>query len=192
MKMLKKKEKSVDWVREQLERLLATGIKIEWVLLDRGFYSISTCRMIEQLGLKFLMPAKKFEPVKRLTLQYYNKKIPSHYNYILKNSNDEFEGTLIFATEKGNLNNFRRDCQQAALTDQQVIKKIWVYFTNLSLPKEVRAHLRIIREIPGICKSRWGIETSYRIIYEFRISTSSKNASTRYFFFIFQVLMYNC
>jgi len=29
MKMLKKKEKSVDWVREWLERFLSTGIKIE-------------------------------------------------------------------------------------------------------------------------------------------------------------------
>ncbi|MHA1381873.1 MAG: hypothetical protein ACTSRG_26175, partial [Candidatus Helarchaeota archaeon] len=62
--MLKKKEKSVYWVKRWLERLLAVGIKIEWVLLDRGFYSISTCRMIDQLGLKFLMPAKKFEPIK--------------------------------------------------------------------------------------------------------------------------------
>ncbi|MHA1377364.1 MAG: hypothetical protein ACTSRG_03170 [Candidatus Helarchaeota archaeon] len=81
--MLKKKEKSLDWVRGWLERLLTSGIKIEWVLLDRGFYSISICRIIDQLGLKFLMPAKKFEPVKRLALQYYNKKIPSYYNYIL-------------------------------------------------------------------------------------------------------------
>ncbi|MHA1381618.1 MAG: hypothetical protein ACTSRG_24890 [Candidatus Helarchaeota archaeon] len=86
MKMLKKKEKSVDWVRGWLERLIAVGIKIEWVLLDRGFYSISTCRMIDQLGLKFIMPAKKFEPIKKLALQYYDKKIPSHYNYILNNS----------------------------------------------------------------------------------------------------------
>lgn len=192
MKMLKKKEKSVDWVREWLERLLAIGIKIEWVLLDRGFYSISTCKMIDQLGLKFLMPAKKFEPIKKLALQYYNKKIPNHYNYILKNSCDEFKGTLIFATERGNLNVSRRDCQKAALSDKQVVKKIWVYFTNWCLPKDVRAHLRAIREIPGIYKSRWGIETSYRMIDEFHIPTSSKTPSIRYFFFIFQALMYNC
>ncbi|MHA1377405.1 MAG: hypothetical protein ACTSRG_03375 [Candidatus Helarchaeota archaeon] len=75
-------------MRRWLERFLATGVKIEWVLQDRGFYSIFTCKMIDQLGLKFLMPTKKFEPVKKLTLQYYNKKIPSHYNYILKISND--------------------------------------------------------------------------------------------------------
>ncbi|MHA1381926.1 MAG: transposase [Candidatus Helarchaeota archaeon] len=192
MKILKKKERSVNWVRGWLERLLTADIKIEWVLLDRGFYSISTYKMIDQLGLKFLMPVKKFEPIKKLALQYYNKRIPSHYKYVLKNSRDEFEGTLIFATEKGNLNLFRRDCQKAALSDQQVIKKIWVYFTNLSLPKDVRARLRIILEIPRIYKSRWEIETSYHMIDEFRISTSSKTASIQYFFFIFQVLMYNC
>ncbi|MHA1386362.1 MAG: hypothetical protein ACTSR3_21620, partial [Candidatus Helarchaeota archaeon] len=141
MKMLKKKEKSVDWVKRWLERLLAVGIKIEWVLRDRGFYSISTCRMIDQFGLKFLMPAKKFEPIKKLALEYYNKKTPNHYNYIINNSRDGFKGTITFATERGNLNKFRCDCQKAALSDKQVIKKIWVYFTNWCLPKDVRARL---------------------------------------------------
>jgi len=137
------------------------------------------------------MPAKKFEPIKGQASQYYNKKIPSHYNYILKNSHDEFKGTLVFATERGNMNAFRRDCQKATLSDQQVIKKIWVYFTNWCLPKDVRALLRVIREILGIFKSRWGIETSYRMIDEFYVPTSSKIPSVRYFFFIFQALKYN-
>ncbi|MHA1380959.1 MAG: transposase [Candidatus Helarchaeota archaeon] len=192
VKLLKKKEKSVYWVRGWLEWLIAAGIKIEWVLLDRGFYSISTCKMIDQLGLKFIIPAKKFEPIKKLALQYYDKRIPSHYNYIIENSDDKFEGTLIFATEKGNLNKFRRDCQKVALSNQQVIKKIWVYFTNWHLPKDVRARLQAIREIPGMYKSRWEIETSYRIIDEFHVPTCSKTPSVRYFFFMFQALMYNC
>jgi len=138
------------------------------------------------------MPAKKFEPVKKLALQYYNIKIPSHYKYILKNSDDEFEGALIFATVRENLNIFRCDCQKAALSDQQVINKIWVYFTNWCLSKDVRVRFRISREIPGIYKFRWGIETSYRMVGEFHIFASLETASIRYFFFIFQALMYDC
>lgn len=192
VKMLKKKEKSLEWMRSWLERLLDHGIKIEWVLLDRGFYSILTCKMIDALGLTFLMPAKKVRPIKGLSWQYYTKQIPNYQDYTLGNIDDEFKGTVIFATRRGNLNAFRRECQNAALSEKQVIKKIWVYFTNWRPPKERRVRLREIRVIPGIYKSRWGIETAYRMIKKFRVPTCSKIPSTRYFLFLFQAFMYNC
>ncbi|MHA1381226.1 MAG: hypothetical protein ACTSRG_22905 [Candidatus Helarchaeota archaeon] len=138
------------------------------------------------------MPAKKFMLIRKSALQYYNKKIPSYCNYTLKKSREDYNGTVIFATKRGNVNIFRRDCQKAALSDKQVIERIWVYFTNWCLPKYVRDRLQAIREIPGIYKSRWGIETSYRMIDEFHVPTCSKTPSIQYFFFIFQALMYNC
>ena len=192
MKMLKKKENPLEWLRAWLKRLLEIGLKIEWVLLDRGFYSISTCKMIDEFGLDFLMAAKKTNPMKELTWEYFNKTIPSHHQYIIKNAHDEFKGTVIFATEEGNLNSFRRTCQNASLPAPKIIKKIWTYFTNKQLPSELHARLCMIREIPGIYKSRWGIETSYKMLDKFHVPSSSKIPVTRYFLYIFQAIMYNC
>lgn len=192
MKMLKKKENPLEWMRAWLERLLEIGLKIEWVLLDRGFYSILTCKMIDELGLDFLMAAKKTAPMKELVWEYYSKEIPSHHEYTMKNVHDKFKGMVIFATEDGNLNSFRRTCQNASFPTPKIIKKIWTYFTNKLFPRDPHACLRMIREIPGIYKSRWGIETSYKMIDKFHIPTSSKIPSTRYFLFIFQAVMYNC
>jgi len=192
VKMLKKKEHSLEWMRSWLERLLMQGIKIEWVLLDRGFYSVLTCLMIDGLGLKFLMPAKKTNPIKELAWQYYNKESGADQGYTLRSGHEKFTGSVIFATKRGNLNAFRRQCQGAALSRPQVLKKIWVYFTNWKPPTEPQAHLRMIREIPGIYKSRWGIETAYRMIGKFHVPTCSRAPSVRFFLFLFQAFMYNC
>jgi len=46
-------------------------------------------------------------------------------------------------------------------------------------------------EYAGDFRSRWGIETSYRVKGDFRPKMTSKNLAVRLFYFLFSVVMYN-
>jgi hypothetical protein len=59
----------------------------------------------------------------------------------------------------------------------------WVFATNLKL----KSQMWYIRRY----KTRWGIETSYRVTGEIRIKTTTLDETNRYFLFVFTCLMYN-
>ncbi len=62
--------------------------------------------------------------------------------------------------------------------------KDYVYLFATSFPYDSQTILELYEE-------RWAIETGYRMLNQFLMKTTSRNYTTRLFYFLFACLMYN-
>lgn len=136
-------------------------VNIGTVHLDRGFFTVNCIQMLEDPGVKFLMPATKGKRVKEemekgapriVDFEYgVNREDPVKLNLAVVG--DEDGGIVIFATNLG-----VEEGEESRLLDLYL--------------------------------SRWGIETSYRVKASLRPKTASKNYGVRLFYFLFSVCLY--
>ncbi|MEM3186153.1 MAG: transposase [Conexivisphaerales archaeon] len=150
---------------QHLKRLLARafelGIRIKLLLLDAGYFSADIINYLQSLGLKFVM------------------RMPNVG--IASGAGDDF-----MYTTRGHR---RGDDEQAtfrvvALNGRNRIghMELFIFATNTYLkPQRLRKLFR----------SRWGIETSYRMINKFLARTTSKLYAIRKLYFYLAVLLYN-
>ena len=62
------------YMKKMLKKVKELGFKIKLVTMDRGFYSQEIFWMLDKMGLKFLVPAKIYEPIKKKVIAYFGKK----------------------------------------------------------------------------------------------------------------------
>jgi IS4 transposase len=152
-------------------------------LLDREFFKIADQKLLNNLRLKYIMPCTAYKNIKDF-LEYTEApfvvenfemgKGAINYNMVaIKKSKDD-EG----------FNYDERD------GDDEEIKGIHAFGTNLPIDPnkpEIEGE-----RIANLYRSRWGIETGYRVkTHTFRPKTSSKDYRIRIFYFYFSILMYN-
>jgi putative transposase len=137
-------------------------IKIGVVCIDRGFYSVEVLSTVENMGLKYLIPAVNTPKIKWVTRA---KEPPHIIPYTMESKEKQISTKLVI------------------IFDKNMEKRNFV--TNLDID---RMHTRKLNEIYS---KRWGIETSYRVKKEFRPKTTSKNYIIRLFYFLFSVCLYN-
>jgi putative transposase len=138
-------------------------INIGVLCIDRGFYSIDVFNALNNLGVKYVIPAQQNpkivwamraqEPPKVIPItvgEPRKKSVPANLVIVL---NDDME-------KHGFITNMNPD----------------------------RMHTR---RISKLYSKRWGIETAYRVKKNFRPKTTSKNYIIRLFYFLFSVCVYN-
>ena len=164
-------------MKEVLDRLLRIvrrrGVKIRYLLLDKGFYSVSVIKYLQRAGYGFIIPVvlrgrKKSDPkapptgmraVAKKKNGYYRRKIEG------KDGKEKIttEVTICVATKdyvEEKTNKKRR---------KKLLYAIW----------KIRRTPRDIREI---YRKRFGIETSYRQMNEARIKTCTRDPGLRLLF----------
>ena len=157
---------------EELISVAREYIKIRLVLLDRGFDSGNVTRRLKRSGIQHIIFCRRNDKVKRFleeTPDFGHK-----YFY------DEIEWTEDKSIQ-------REPTKYLVIKDYIDLRAFriydWVFITNLSKIKAISyVHLYM---------KRWCIENTYKQFNAFRIKTISTNFMTRYFFFLFRILLYN-
>jgi hypothetical protein len=165
-----------DSMKEVVQRLLAIvrrwAVKVRFLLLDKGFFSVEVIRYLRGAGHGFIIPAiargrKPKDP-----------RTPAHgLRALLKKKNGYYRHTLTSAQTK-------EKKKTSTTVTICVVKK---YYTEEDTGKRRRKNLlfavwkvrRTPKEIRETYRKRFGIETSYRQMNEARIKTCTRDPAVR-------------
>jgi IS4 transposase len=163
-------------MKEVVQRLLkmirSRGMKIRYVLLDKGFFSVEVISYLKRTGLGFIIPAmvrgrKPKGRKKAIGLRAIRKKKNGYYQHTLTGQvggKPRSAGVTICVASKS---------YTQKKTGQRRRKKL------MYVVWKVRLTPRVIREM---YRKRFGIETSYRQMHEARIKTCSRDPRARLLF----------
>jgi putative transposase len=165
-------------MKDVVQRLLAIvrrrGVKIKYLLLDKGFFSVAVITYLKRAGHGFIIPAvprgrkpKRGQPAKGLRA-------------LLKKRHGYYEHTLTSQSKAG----------APASSTRLVICVASKQYTHEKTGKRRRKKLLYAvhqirltpRDIRETYRKRFGIETSYRQMNEARIKTSTRDPRQRLLF----------
>jgi putative transposase len=162
-----------DIVQRLLRIVRRRGVKIKYLLLDKGFYSVSVITYLKRAGHGFIIPVvlrgrKKSDPKAPPTgMRALAKKKNGYYRRRIEGK----QGTKKITTEVTICVASKHYVQEK--TGKKRRKKL------LYALWKVR---RTWREIREIYRKRFGIETSYRQMNEARIKTCARDPRVRLLF----------
>jgi len=157
-------------VMEKLLRYAMRRVKINRVYCDRWFYRTEVIRVLKKLGLKFIIQAPVTRTSRVKTFLNDDAKGPVVIDYTVKRKNRPCasESVKLFAVR-----------------NERMKDEMACFVTNLDVSIKNADHLA------EVFKKRWGIETSYRVMQDFKPRTTSRRYVTRLFYFMFSVCLYN-
>jgi len=168
-----------DSMKEVAQRLLAIvrrrGVKIRFLLLDKGFFSVEVIKYLQRSGQGFIMPA-----VVRGRKPKNPKKPPHGLRALLKKKNGYYRETITAGQTK-------EKKKDSVTVNICVADK---YYTHKKSGRRRRKRLlyvvskvrRTPKEIRELYRKRFGIETSYRQMNEARIKTCTRDPRLRLLF----------
>jgi len=157
MNTLKSKKKVVESLAKELKGI----VRIECILMDRGFQSIEVYKSMWKMKKNWITPVKKSAKIMRIMDECVKNDIWKTIYRLQCNKNYIDVRLLIYPTKDGDLVGF---------------------FTNMNVDPDW-----VARTYPD----RWGIETGYRVKKEFRAKTCSRSFVVRFFFILISVILYN-
>lgn len=159
-----------------VEKLLCEAhkqVKIRYVLLDRGFYSVDVIKVLKKHDCKFLMPGKKTTKVENLKKRHG---LPLMIRYLVGDSSNNVRVNLVAVKDKD-------DEERAFITNIENLTTLTV------LSKTANA---FYKGAAALYSKRWGIETTYRVTKQnFLARTCSKNPIIRLFYMLLAGSLYN-
>ena len=162
---------------EKLIKLARQYVKIEACLFDRGFTDYELIHHLKKLKVGYQILWKKDKKRETwLTKELKKLKAKQMKEYIKENGYFFKHKTKVYVRTR-----FIIIKKYKYKEDNQAYD--WVFATN----RKLKSQMWYIRGY----KSRWGIETSYRVADEVRIKTTSIDEVKRYFLFTFSCLLYN-
>lgn len=161
-----------DVVQRLVRIVRRRNVKIKFLLLDKGFFSVEVISYLRRAGYGFIIPAfargRKPKPPKPLTgLRALKKQNNGYYPHTLTSNSGGKRRTIpvtICVTSKGYI-----DKKTGARRSKKMLHVVW----------KVRLTPKDIREI---YRKRFGIETSYRQMHEARIKTCTRDPGQRLLF----------
>lgn len=163
-------------MKNVVQRLLQTvrrrGVNIKFLLLDKGFFSVSVISYLRRAGYGFIIPAiprgRKPKPPQKLTgLRALRKKNNGYYPYTLtgkdNNKQRSVRITICVASKR---------YVYKKTGERRTKKLLYAVWQVRRTPRDVRETYR----------QRFGIETSYRQMNEARIRTCTRDPKQRLLF----------
>ncbi len=161
-----------DVVQRLLKIVRRCGVKIRYLLLDKGFFSVEMITYLKRARLGFIIPAmargRKPKGRKKATgLRAIRKKKNGYYRHTLKGKvggkQRSVRVTICVASKR----------YTHKKTDERRTKKLMYVVWKVRLtPREIREMYR----------KRFGIEASYRQMHEARIKTCTRDPKLRLLF----------
>ena len=154
-------EKIKDVVQRLMKIIRSRGVKVRYLLLDKGFFSVEVITYLKRAQLGFIIPAmvrgRKPKGRKKATgLRAIRKKKNGYYHHTLKGKvggKQRSSPVTICVASKSYTHK---------KTGKRRTKKLMYVVSKVRLtPREIREMYR----------TRFGIETSYRQMHEARIKT---------------------
>ncbi len=152
-------------VLEQVKRV----VKVELVLVDRGFYGVECIRTIKKALLRFIMPVIKDKKMKPL-MNEHSLELPWVESYTLREKDGE-NFTLCLKREGDEIYGFATNIPFEGCGKDETKK--------------------FVEEISEAYDSRWGIETGYRVKSFFKARTTTRDHKIRQLYFFLTVILFN-
>jgi len=170
-------EKQRDFVGkvEELLRFTLQWVKIRRVYLDGEFYQVRMVRLLKKLGLRFVIRASISS--KRLKERVKRAKPPALIQHTMWSKAGKERVNLLVVWGRRELKGEKTGHPR---------RKKQCFLTNLEITEEG------VERLAEDFGKRWGIETSYRVMKDFRPRTASPNYVVRFFLFMFSVCLHNC
>ena len=155
-------------------------VDISRLLLDREFFNVESINALKELSTLFVIPAIRNKKIGRMIQEFKQncQKSPPYEEhcmliteYTLKRGKNSATFTLVIIIEPPK----RPDDEWAT----------FAYATNISITRDNAL------EIADSYRSRWGIETGYRVKENVRGKTCSRNYAIRLFLQLLSILLYN-
>lgn len=164
-----------------LERLLVNArmeeIDVSLLLLDRGFFGSSTINTLRRLRQRFFMPCILTPGIKKALLEYAGGERKMISDYTLKPSEGEGASfTMVIFP--------RARCPPEEI---DLCKRYIPFATNIPMGDI----LWNVSGLPKDYRARWGIESGYVGVEDFRARTTSRNHSLRLLYFYYALILYN-
>lgn len=164
-------------LRRLVERVRAIGVKMRYLLLDRGFFGVAVVQYLQRENLPFLMPvmfrgrkAKKGKPLRGL--QWIRRQPAGWYSHTMKNKKEEVTVPVCVGYRR---HRKRKDGKQKT---QKLLFAAWRVYGS---PVEIRERYR----------KRFGIESSFRQMRQAKIYTCTRNPHLRLFFVAVALVLRN-
>jgi len=174
---VRRHESPVTVLRRLLARIHEIGLKIRYLLLDRGFFSAAVMAFLQEENLPFVMPVKfsgrRPKGRRKPTgLRWLRRQPAGWYSHTMKSGKQEV--TISICVGYRRYQN-RRDGKRR---NQKLLFAVWRVRGS---PTEIRERYR----------KRFGIETSYRQRRQGRIYTCTRNPHLRLFFVALAFILRN-
>jgi hypothetical protein len=163
-----------DVVQRLLRVVRRRGVKIRYLLLDKGFFSVSVMSYLKRAGYGFIIPAI-------IRGRTSSKTPPTGLRALRKKKNGHYRLKLNGKDPRNEKKNISTEVTICVSSKDYVEKK-----TGKKRRKKLLFALwkirRTWREIRELYRKRFGIETSYRQLNEARIKTCTRDPRERLLF----------
>jgi hypothetical protein len=166
-----------DIIAGLLEQARLREVEVSLLLLDREFFSASCMVRLEKEGHRYLMPCKLTHAVKRAIVEHAEgkRRKVSRCTVTPSEGREVASFNVVILPRKG--------CEK----EEDPLKRYIAFATNI--PR--RFVMWNVRRLPYDYRRRWGIETGYAGVEEFRARTTSRNHSLRLLYFFYALMLYN-
>ena len=169
-------EDTACYVRKTISMCRRTGAKIGTVMLDREFFSTDVIRVLENLGVDYLIPCVNTANVVKAIEEFSRGERPAVSVFrIAKSKNDYIEYTMHITdrTKKSRKKSKSESCVE------KPEEKYIAFATNRP-------------DIDLKCYSeRWMIETGFRMVENQRVRTRSRSVTVRTLCFLYSLVLFN-
>ena len=156
----------LDTKEDIVKKLLENSPRPSVLMMDRGFFKTEMIKLLQSMGINFIMPAVRNERIKRMLNEYAKGNIPSVTEYEMGS-----KVYLVIAKKKG------------SKEEDKPEDKFIAFVTNIKFDDPER----VVDIIPE--EYRWG--TSYRVEDGFEAKTTSRNFTLRVIYFMLSIILYN-
>lgn len=174
---VRRHESIVTVLRRLVARIRDIGLKIRYLLLDRGFFSVAVMEFLQQENLPFLMPVKfsgrrPKKGSKLGGLRALKRKPAGWYSHTMKSGKRQVTFSVCVGYRR------YRDRKDGKEKRQKLVFAAWRVHGS---PTDIRERYR----------KRFGIETSYRQRRQGRIYTCTRDPHLRLFFVALAFILRN-
>ena len=167
-------EDTACYVRKTIAMCRQTGAKIGTVMLDREFFSTDVIRVLEDLGVDYLIPCVNTANVIRAIEEFYRGERPAISVFrIAKSKNDYVEYVLHITKRTKKRKKKSKSCVEKP-------EEKYIAFATNRFDIDVKRY-----------SERWMIETGFRMIENQRVRTRSRSVNVRTLCFMYSLVLYN-
>ena len=173
--------KLADFMTKLLAAAARSGVPVRHLLLDRGFSSVDCMLAAGLMGRTYIMSAVKNSKIKDLIIEYHEGRRTQVSEYTMVNKEGRSVAFTLLMVKKSKKGGRKKD------GDDDVTSQYVVFATN----RRIRSVRATIDSIPKEYRTRWEIETGFRVIKGAMGWTCSNSPTVRLLLFYIPLLMYN-
>ena len=172
-------EDTACYVRKTISMCRRTGAKIGTVMLDREFFSTDVIRVLENLGVDYLIPCVNTANVVKAIEEFSRGERPAVSVFRIAKSKNDYVEYIMHITDRTKKSKKSKKKSKSESCVKKPEEKYIAFATNRS-------------DIDVKCYSeRWMIETGFRMIENERVRTRSRSVTVRTLCFLYSLVLFN-